>query len=82
MGKWLSTRKMFKNYVDNNIPHLGSYCSTNKVLINFHEASIEISIKSMLPLAFFKPYHLSSFSMHCFLETSNEKTQVFKKIQK
>jgi hypothetical protein len=36
----------------------------------------------MLPLAFFKAYHLLSFSTHCFLETSNEKTQVFFKIQK
>lgn len=36
----------------------------------------------MLPLAFFKPYHLLSFSMHSFLETSNEKTQVFKKNSK
>jgi hypothetical protein len=33
------------------IPHLGSYCSIKKVLINFHEASIEISIKLMVPLA-------------------------------
>jgi hypothetical protein len=73
---------MFWNYVDNNIPHLGSYCSIKKVLINFHEASIEISIKLMLPLAFFKPYHLLSFSMHFILKTSNEKTQVFLKTPK
>jgi hypothetical protein len=33
----------------------------------------------MLPLAFFKPYHFLSFSMHFILETSNEKTQVLKK---